>query len=75
MSKFNTYAQQLDAAFKTARGEYVETYQRFQQAQRLHCTMQRLLLPRQAPAFGVTSRPRAACFAQSWNRKYAPPTL
>ena len=33
MSKFNTYAQQLDAAFKTARGEYVEAYQRFQQAQ------------------------------------------
>lgn len=101
MSKFNTYAQQLDAAFKTARGEYVEAYQRFQQAQQAncranvwtpnesaaekqvktaraaacHCTMQRLLLPRQAPAFGVTSRPRAACFAQSWNRKYAPPNL
>ena len=37
MSKFNTYAQQLDAAFKTARGEYVETYQRFQQAQRANC--------------------------------------
>ena len=37
MSKFNTYAQQLDAAFKTARGEFVETYQRFQQAQRANC--------------------------------------
>lgn len=37
MSKFNTYAQQLDAAFKTARSEYVETYQRFQQAQRANC--------------------------------------
>lgn len=37
MSKFNTYAQQLDAAFKTARGEYVEAYQRFQQAQQANC--------------------------------------
>ena len=37
MSKFNTYAQQLDAAFKTARSEYVEAYQRFQQAQQANC--------------------------------------
>ena len=37
MSKFNTYAQQLDAAFKTARGEYVEAYQCFQQAQQANC--------------------------------------
>lgn len=100
MSKFNTYAQQLDAAFKTARGEYVETYQRFQQAQRANCRANAwtpnesaaekqvktaraaLALHDAETAFTeasarvwVTSRPRAACFAQSWNRKYAPPTL
>lgn len=32
MSKYNTYAQQLDAAFKTARDEYAEAYSSLEQA-------------------------------------------
>ena len=32
MSRYNTYAQQLDAAFKTARDEYVEAYSSLEQA-------------------------------------------
>ena len=32
-TKYNHFAKDLDAAFKAARDEYVEAYQRFQQAQ------------------------------------------
>lgn len=32
MSKYNTYARQLDAAFKTARDEYAEAYSSLEQA-------------------------------------------
>ena len=32
MSRYNTYARQLDAAFKTARDEYAEAYSSLEQA-------------------------------------------
>ena len=36
-TKYNHFAKDLDAAFKAARDEYVEAYQRFQQAQQANC--------------------------------------